>query len=91
MARATAGTASALDRDDVADASLAGLRAAAEKVDRPAGLGRLEISVTPRGRLTPERASEFAELGVDRLVVLASAAHGAAETIEAAVAATAHL
>jgi probable F420-dependent oxidoreductase len=79
-----------LSPEDVA-ASLAGLRSAAEKVDRPGGLGRLEISVTPRGRLTRERASEYAEVGVDRLVVLASAAHGALETIEAAVEATAHL
>src|SRR5262245_16553006 len=79
-----------LSPEDVA-ASLAGLRTAADHVDRPAELGRLEISVTPRGRLTSERASEYAELGVDRLVVLASAAHGPAATIEAAVAATAHL
>jgi probable F420-dependent oxidoreductase len=79
-----------LSPDDVA-ASLAGLRAAAEAVSRPAALGELEISVTPRGHLTPERASAYAELGFDRLVVLASAAHGPAETIETALAATAHL
>ena len=51
-------------------ASLEGLRAAAARVERPAGLGALEITVTPRGRLTPEMAAEFAELGVDRLVVM---------------------
>ena len=48
--------------------SLAGLRAAATEVERPAALGRLEITVTPRGRLTAETATAFAELGVDRLV-----------------------
>ena len=48
--------------------SLAGLRTAASEVTRPAELGPLEITVTPRGRLTPEVASAYAELGVDRLV-----------------------
>ncbi len=42
---------------------LDGLRAAGA---RP---GALEISVTPRGRLTRELVERFAELGVDRLVV----------------------
>jgi probable F420-dependent oxidoreductase len=49
--------------------SLAGLREAASGVERPPGLGELEITVTPRGRLTPERAAAFAEVGVDRVVV----------------------
>ena len=52
-----------------AAASLAGLREAASQVERRPDLGELEITVTPRGRLTPERAAEWAELGVDRLVV----------------------
>ena len=39
-------------------------------VERPAELGELEITVTPRGRLTAEHAAAFAELGVDRLVVM---------------------
>jgi probable F420-dependent oxidoreductase len=80
-----------LTPDDAA-ASLAGLRAAAERVDRPASLGDLEISVTPRGRLTPERAAAYAELGVDRLVVLARPEpEGPAAAIEAATAAAAEL
>jgi probable F420-dependent oxidoreductase len=54
-----------------AEGSVAALRAAAESVERPAGLGDLEISVTPRGRLTPELVDAFAAAGVDRLVVLA--------------------
>jgi probable F420-dependent oxidoreductase len=79
-----------LSPDDVA-VSLAGFRAAAGDVDRSAGLGELEISVTPRGHLTPERASDYAELGVDRLVVLASPTHSPAEAIDTAIVATAHL
>lgn len=80
-----------LTPDDVG-ASLAGLREAATRVDRPAELGELEISVTPRGRMTPERAAAFAELGVHRLVPLAlPAPGGVAATIEAAVAAVAAL
>jgi hypothetical protein len=58
-----------LTPDDVAT-SLVGLRAAADRVERPAGLGALEISVTPRGRITPDRAAAYAVVGEDRLVVL---------------------
>ena len=80
-----------LTPDDVAT-SLAGLRAAAGRVDRPRELGELEISVTPRGRLTPERAAAYAELGVHRLVPRAGpSSDGPRETIEAAVSATAGL
>lgn len=50
------------------------LRSCAADVDRPPELGQLEITVTPRGRLTAERVTAFAELGVDRLVVYPRAA-----------------
>ena len=80
-----------LTPEDVA-ASLAGLRAAAGRVERPAELGQLEINVTPGGRLTPERAAAYAELGVDRLVVLAAPTEdGPARAINTAVAAIAEL
>ncbi len=72
-------------------ASLAGLREAAGQVDRAESLGRLEISVTPRGRLTAETASAFADLGVDRLVVMPRPGTDVQETIDTAVAAIAHL
>jgi len=49
-------------------ACIDGLRAAADRVARPPELGELEITVTPRGRLTPEKAAAFAEAGVHRLV-----------------------
>jgi probable F420-dependent oxidoreductase len=71
-----------------AAASLAGLAAAAERVQRPAELGQLEISVTPRGRITRELAAEFAQAGVHRLVLLAPPTpDGAAQTIQAGLAA----
>jgi probable F420-dependent oxidoreductase len=79
-----------LTPDDVS-AALAGLRAAAQRIERPAELGRLQISVTPRGHLTPERAEVYAELGVDRLVVLASSADDPSAVIESAATAVAHL
>ncbi len=75
-----------------AASSLAGLAAAAGQVERPAALGELEISVTPRGRLTPGLAAEFARAGVHRLVVLApTTPDGPAATIETAVAAVSAL
>jgi probable F420-dependent oxidoreductase len=77
VARAHGWYGYALTPEDSA-VSLTGLREAASHVERPSQLGELEISVTPRGRLTPERAAAFAELGVDRIVV-----RTAAETPEA--------
>jgi probable F420-dependent oxidoreductase len=47
---------------------LAGLRDAAAQVERPHALGPLEITVTPRGRLTADDANAYADLGVDRIV-----------------------
>ncbi|HEY7072105.1 MAG TPA: LLM class F420-dependent oxidoreductase [Acidimicrobiales bacterium] len=73
-----------LSPDDTARC-LAGLQAAAEQVERPEHLGRLELSVTPRGRMTPELAGRFAELGVDRLVPVG--ADNPERVIEAGVAA----
>jgi probable F420-dependent oxidoreductase len=53
---------------------LAGLREAADRVERPAHLGRLEISVTPAGPLTPAMVEAYADLGVDRIVTMPGAA-----------------
>lgn len=49
---------------------LAALRTAAGQVDRPAHLGRLEISVTPSGPLTAELVEAYAAAGVDRIVTM---------------------
>jgi probable F420-dependent oxidoreductase len=70
--------------------SLTGLRAAADHVGRPAELGRLEISVTPRRRLSVESAGAFAELGVDRVVVLPRPTDDIQATIDAAAEAVGH-
>lgn len=49
---------------------LDGLAAAAAAHERPADLGQLEISVTPRGRPNPEFLAQYEEMGVDRVVLL---------------------
>ena len=51
-------------------AQVEGLRDAAARYERPADLGELEISVTPRGTPDRETALRFAELGVHRLIVM---------------------
>jgi probable F420-dependent oxidoreductase len=68
------------------------LQAAADRVPRPPQLGPLEISVTPRGRPSPEQFEAFARAGVDRLVILAPpSADGPRRAIDAALAAAAAL
>ena len=47
---------------------LTGLAAAAREVERPAALGLLEISVTPRIGFTADDVKRYTELGVDRLI-----------------------
>lgn len=54
---------------DVAE-SIAGLKLAAEKSGDASRFDKLEISVTPRGAMTKERLQHYAELGVDRLIVM---------------------
>jgi hypothetical protein len=72
-----------------AEGCLAGLRDAATQVERPAALGELEITVTPRGRLTPETVTAFEALGVHRLVPMPPpTADGVARAIDNALAAT---
>jgi probable F420-dependent oxidoreductase len=48
---------------------LAGLREVAARCDRPAGLGELEITITPPGPVDLGTARRYADLGVHRLVV----------------------
>jgi probable F420-dependent oxidoreductase len=76
----------ALDLDATADC-VAGLRAAQQEVERPADLGRLEISVTPSVPLDADTLRRFQDAGVDRLVPLALA--GSAEDLIAFVERTA--
>ena len=51
-------------------ARLRELEEAAKQVERPAELGKLEISVTPPGPVDADTAQRFEDLGVDRLVVM---------------------
>ena len=55
---------------ETAASSIAGLRDAAEKFDRPETLGKLEISITPRAPITSSLIREYENLGVDRLILL---------------------
>ena len=74
---------------DGAQQSVDALRAAAEAVDRPAALGPLEISVTPRRRLDRESLDAFRAAGVDRLVLNTAGARtfdAVAERLQAAAA-----
>jgi alkanesulfonate monooxygenase SsuD/methylene tetrahydromethanopterin reductase-like flavin-dependent oxidoreductase (luciferase family) len=54
---------------ETTQADLARLAEAADQNERPAELGRLEISITPPGRLKPGDLEAYAELGVDRLIL----------------------
>jgi probable F420-dependent oxidoreductase len=56
---------------DATARSLEGLREARKRVERPADLGELEISVTPAGRVDRDTFARFEALGVDRLVIFA--------------------
>jgi hypothetical protein len=61
---------------DVAQASetLAALRKAQARYERPAELGELEITVTPPpGAVDLDTAHRYADLGVDRLAIQPSA------------------
>ena len=60
---------------ETAAASIDGLRAAASQVDRPAALGELEITVTPRRPLDADAAAAYAELGVHRIVAASRPTH----------------
>ena len=66
----------ALDTEAVA-ACAKGIEAAARAVSRPASLGRLEISVTPKGKLDAAAVGRYAALGVERLIVHRPAATAA--------------
>ena len=43
------------------------------RTERPESLGELEISVTPRGAVSADEARRFADLGVDRLILMPGA------------------
>ncbi len=53
-----------------------GLETASRECDRPAALGKLEITVTPPGPLDRDLARRYEDLGVERLVALAIGGSG---------------
>jgi probable F420-dependent oxidoreductase len=55
---------------------ITGIREAERRYDRPAELGRLEISVTPSLRIDAETLARYGQLGVDRLIPLTGARSG---------------
>ncbi len=57
---------------DNAKADLAALAAAEREGGRPAGLGALEITLTPLPRIDLDTARRYQDLGVDRLALLPS-------------------
>lgn len=59
----------AMDHESAAKA-ISGLQLAAEKYERPANLGSLEISITPRGRTSRDHVQKWTEMGVSRLILL---------------------
>jgi probable F420-dependent oxidoreductase len=65
----------ALDVDATARC-VEGLREAAKRIDRPAELGPLEISVTPAVGLDRDTLKRFEDLGVQRLIPLSPARNG---------------
>jgi len=62
---------------DAAARCLDGLRAAGDRYERPAELGRLEITITPPLR-SADRAA-YADMGIDRLVLVPSHSLSAAD------------
>jgi probable F420-dependent oxidoreductase len=49
---------------------VAGIRAAAERHERPSSLGEIEISVTPRPPVDADTVARLADLGVHRVILL---------------------
>lgn len=56
------------DPDAAAD-DIAALRVAADQVERPAELGQLQISITPRRTPNAEDLERYEALGVDRIII----------------------
>jgi probable F420-dependent oxidoreductase len=66
-----------LDLEQTAQA-LAALRETAIRYERPAGLGELEITITPRGTPDVDTARRYADLGVHRLAIQPHTMEGSA-------------
>lgn len=58
---------------DATAAAIEGLEDAAKRSERPAGLGQLEISITPPGPVDLDTVKRYEDLGVARLILLPGA------------------
>jgi hypothetical protein len=66
-----------LDPEQTA-AALVALREAGERYERPAGLGDLEITITPSGTIDAGMVRRYADVGVHRLVLQPPTSAGSA-------------
>jgi probable F420-dependent oxidoreductase len=66
---------------DTAATDIADLRTAAGEVERPADLGPLEISITPRRTPSPDDLDRYRDLGVDRLILQPGSHRGVDEIL----------
>ena len=66
-----------LDLEQTAQA-LVGLRETTHRFERPAGLGELEITITPRGTPDVDTARRYSDLGVHRLAIQPHTMEGSA-------------
>ena len=64
---------------EAAAASIAGIRSAETENERPAHLGQLSISVTPRGTVDKDSIKRYEDLGVERLMLLPKGRGGPTE------------
>lgn len=64
--------------------SIDGLRQAADVAGTPERFDALEISVTPRGPIDPDRVKRFEDLGVSRLILLPAPVAGSGSLLDGA-------
>ncbi|MDP6566981.1 MAG: TIGR03619 family F420-dependent LLM class oxidoreductase [Alphaproteobacteria bacterium] len=64
---------------EAAAGSIAGLAAAAKETERPAALGPLSISISPKGGVDGDTVKRFEDLGVERLILLPKGRGGPTE------------
>ncbi|MDE0941246.1 MAG: LLM class F420-dependent oxidoreductase [Alphaproteobacteria bacterium] len=64
---------------EAAAGSIAGIKAAAAEIERPAHLGPLSISITPRGVMDKDSIKRYEDLGVERLMLLPKGRGGPTE------------
>ncbi len=69
--------------EEQAAESIEGIRKAAIAADRASRFEELEISITPRGKIDPDRVKRYEDLGVSRLILLPRPAAGSGSAVDA--------